>query len=164
MDKASILVSGATLFKEEKGADKWFIVRSNEDSDWEFPKITVRKAESSVRAILRLLGEKGGLTTKVLEETGRSGGVATVGSKTLPQRHIYYLMILKGESKEAMNFPEFLWLDYSKCARKLSSKREKQMLKKAREELKNWKKLHPKRKRMEEEAEEKEREREAAEE
>jgi len=154
MDKNSILVSSATLFKEVGSKDKWFVVKVNEDNGWEFPKITVRKAESSVRAILRLLGEKGGLSTKVLEETGRSGGVTTVGNKTLPQRHIYYLIILKGLTEEAMSFPEHAWLDYAKCVRKLSSKREKQMLKKAREELKKWKKEHPKRKRMQEEEEE----------
>lgn len=151
MDKNRILISSGTLFKEVRGKLRWFIVKTNEDNGWEFPKVTVRKAESSVRAILRLLGEKGGLSTKVLEETGRSGGVTTVGNKTLPQRHIYYLMILKGLTEEAMTFPEHAWLEYAKCARKLSSKREKQMLKKARNEYKKWKKEHPKSKRGEEE-------------
>ena len=86
------------------------------------------------------MGEKGLMTTRVLEEVGRAGGVTNLNGRTLPQRHIYYLMILKSLSKDAAGFGEFLWLDYSKAARKISSKREKLMLKQARSVYKEWKK------------------------
>ncbi|OGM10541.1 hypothetical protein A2159_03490 [Candidatus Woesebacteria bacterium RBG_13_34_9] len=131
LDKNTVLVAIACLYKEVKGKGRWFLIKQGEDGDWEFPKVLVRKGESSVRAILRLMAEKGTMTTKVLEEAGRAGGVATIGSKTLPQRNIYYLMVYKSGAKEAIGFSEYHWLEYSKAVKKLISKRDKQMLKAA---------------------------------
>jgi len=140
MDKNLVLISGAVLFKEARGKRRWFIVKQGDEDKWEIAKVFVRKGESSVRAAIRMMGEQGGMSTKVLEEAGRSGGVTTINSKTLPQRHLYYLMILQSGVKEAIGFANYQWLEYTKAIRKLSSKRERAMLRQARQELNKWKK------------------------
>lgn len=145
MDKNTVLVSGAIVFKEQHGKSRWFIVKQNDEEEWELPKVMVRKGESSVRAALRMMGEKGGMTTRVIEEAGRAGGVITLNNKTLPQRHLYYLMLLKSGSKEAIGFGNYLWLEYANAVRKLTSKRERTMLKAAKEIWGAWKKEHQKR-------------------
>jgi hypothetical protein len=89
---------------------------------------------------LRMMGEQGGMGTQILEEAGRAGGVATVNEKTVPRRYIYYLMVQKSGSKEVLGFDEHLWLEYAKAVRKLSSKRERAMLRQARQELRKWEK------------------------
>lgn len=141
-----MLIAGAVVFREQQGKSRWFIVKQNDEGIWEIPKVMVRKGESSVRAALRMMGEKGGMTTRVLEEAGRAGGVATVNKKTLPQRYLYYLMILKSKAPEAIGFGDELWLEYAKAVRKLSSKRERAMLRSARQILKDWKKNRQRRK------------------
>ena len=148
MDKNLVLISGSILYKEESGKIQFFLVKEQEDGGWEFPKVVVRKGESSVRAALRIMGEKGGMTTKVLEEAGRAGGVTTSGGNTFPQRHLYYLMVLKSKSEEEIGFSETLWLDYSATMKKLYSKREKTMLKAAWGILKEIKKRRKKRKKL----------------
>ncbi|MCH7641557.1 NUDIX domain-containing protein [Patescibacteria group bacterium] len=140
MDTNLVLVSGAVVFKEGRGKRRWFIVMQGEEDGWEIPKVFVRKGESSVRAALRMMGEQGGMTTQVLEEAGRAGGVTTVNEKILPQRHLYYLMVLLSETSEAIGFDKFQWLEYAKAVRALSSKRERVMLRQARKELRKWKK------------------------
>ena len=146
MDKNTILISAIVLFKEVQGKTSWFILNESEDAGWEFPKVIVRKGESSVRAAIRITGEKGGMTTKVLEEVGRVNSVKITDKKTIPQRLIYYIMVLKASSKEAFGFGESLWLEYSKAGSKLTSKKDKAMLKSASDYLKKWKKDHPGRK------------------
>ena len=140
MDKNLVLVSGAVVFKEGRGKRRWFIVKQSDSEDWEIPKVFVRKGESSVRASIRMMGEQGGMTAQVLEEAGRSGGVTTINAKVLPQRHLYYLMILLSGAKEAIGFDKYMWLPYADAVRKLSSKRERMILKQARKVLGKWKK------------------------
>lgn len=134
INKNLVLVAGACIFKEARGQTRWFIVKQNGEDVWEVPKVLVRKGESSVRGVLRLMGEKANMTTRVLEEIGRFGGVTTVNGKKLPQRHIYYLMLAKAAS-EAIGFSESAWVENSKMIKMLSSKREKAVLKAAKEEL-----------------------------
>jgi len=141
-NKNTVLISGACLFRETRGKRRWFIVKQGEEEGWEIPKIIVRKGESSVRAVLRMIGEKGGISAKVLEEAGRAGGTATINGRVLPQRHIYYLMLTKLTPGEAIGFTQHQWLEYSKASKKLASKRERQILKSANEVLKKWKKEH----------------------
>ncbi len=143
MDKNLVLVSGSIVFRNDSGKEKFFLIKNSENGDWEFPKILVRKGESSVRASLRNMGEKGAMTTNVLEEAGRAGGVTTTGGKTYPQRHLYYLMILKSKAEEEIGFGQTTWLEYSAALRKLTTKREKSMLKAA---WKIWKNLKKKKK------------------
>jgi len=140
MDKNFVLVSGAVVFKVVRGKNRWFITKQGEDGEWELPKVVVRKGESSVRAALRMIGEKGLMSTKVLEEVGRAGGITTINGKTLPQRYLYYLMILQSASEEPIGFSDHLWAEYAKVVRKLSSKRERAMLRQARKTYRTWKK------------------------
>lgn len=135
-----VLAAGAIVFKEGRGKSYWLITKQAENDEWEIPKVVVRKGESSVRAAMRMMGEKGGMTTQVLEEAGRAGGVTTINGKTLPQRYLYYLMLLKEPSGEAIGFAAHKWLEYAKAVRKLSSKREQTMLRQARKEYRIWKK------------------------
>jgi hypothetical protein len=148
VNKNMVLVSGACIFKEARGNIKWFIVKQNGEDDWEIPKVLVRKGESSVRGALRMMGEKGNMTTRVLEEAGRYGGVTTVNGKKLPQRYIYYLMLSRASSGEAIGFSENVWLDFGKAVKKLYSKREKSVLKLANRELSRIKKKGMKNKRI----------------
>lgn len=142
IDKNIVLVSAAVVFRNQKNKNKlkWFLTKQGADGEWEIPKVIVRKGESSVRAALRMTGEKGSMTTQVLEEVGRAGGVTTINGKILPQRYIYYLMILRSASNEPMGFTQHLWLEYAKAVRKLPSKRERAMLKQARKVFRRWKK------------------------
>lgn len=130
-----ILVGAAVVFKKVKNKPVWFLVRQKEESDWELPKTTARRGESSVRSVIRMMGEQAAMNVKVLEEVGRSGGAALVAGNTIPQRTIYYLMICK-DAKEVLAFVESDWLDYSKAVRKLKSKKDLNMLKGARDLLK----------------------------
>ena len=142
MNKDLILISGAILFKEHRGKRLWFLVKE-EDGAWEIPKVVARKTESTARAALRMMGEQGGMGAQVLEEAGRAGGVTTINGKILPQRYIYYLLMQISEG-EVLGFEEYTWLEYAKAVRKLSSKRERLMIKQARKELRKWKKQQQK--------------------
>lgn len=143
--KNLVLVAGICVYKDVRGVDKWFLVKQQDGEDWELPKILVRKGESSVRAALRLMGEKGGMSTRVLEEAYRAGSNTNVGGKTLPQRLIFYLMFAKSAPTESIGFVDYDWQEYSNAIKKLTTKREKVALKAAVTELKKWRKLHPKR-------------------
>ena len=145
LDKNTVLVSAACVYRDVKGKPRWFFIKQTEVDGWEIPKVLVRKGESSVRAVLRLMGEKGGMSTRVLEEAGRAGGVTTINGRSLPQRHIYYLMMAKSLANETIGFSECLWLEYPKAIKKVNSKRDKTMLKAAKETLEKWKKENQKR-------------------
>ena len=123
INKNLVLVAGACIFKEKKGVLKWFLVKQNDEDKWEIPKVLVRKGESSVRAVLRVMGEKGNMTTRVLEEAERFGGITTVNGKKLPQRHIYYLMLSRTSQGEAIGFSESAWFENSKATKILASKK-----------------------------------------
>lgn len=144
MDKNTVFISVACLFKEYRGRRTWLIAKPKEDSEWELPRIISRKAESSARGAIRMCGEQLGISAQVLEEAGRAGGVTTVNDKTVPQKHLYYLMIVLDMSGEALAFFDTKWLDYAQAVRKLPQKRDRQMLKAAREELVRWKKREEK--------------------
>lgn len=141
IDKNLVLISVAIIFKEQKrGNPKWLIVKEEEEGSWTLPRIIARKTESTARAALRMSGEQLGMSTKVLEEAGRAGGVTTVNDKTAPKRELYYLVRLKAETGEAIGFHKADWFDYAGAVRKLSSKRDRKMIKAARKEYRKWKK------------------------
>ena len=130
------------MFKKSRGKKYWLIAKEteeNEGGEWELPKVTVRKNESSVRASIRNMGEKGGMNARVLEEVGRAGGSTTVNGKSVAQRHIYYLMV-QIAAGEILGFDKTEWLEYGKAVRKLHTKREQQFLRNANKELKKWQK------------------------
>jgi len=136
----SVLVSGAAVFRDYNDKIEWLLVKETAENDWEIPKTIVRKGESSVRAAIRMLGQKGSMTGRVLEEVGRSGGVSTVNGKTVPRRFIYYIMYTKFQSQEAIGYAEVAWLEYKNAVKKLPTKKEQTILKDSFDYFKAWKK------------------------
>ncbi|MBI4153578.1 NUDIX domain-containing protein [Candidatus Woesebacteria bacterium] len=134
-----IVVSGAVVFKEYRRKKLFLVVKQSQEGKWEIPKVTVRRGESSVRASLRMIAEMAGMNARVLEEAGRSTAVATINGKSLPQKTYYYLLIHKAGG-EILGFQDFEWLEYAKAIKKLELKREKDMLKGAKNVLKKWEK------------------------
>jgi len=140
MDKNTILISGAIVFKEGRNKNYWLLTKQKEGDNWELTKSIVRRGESSVRTVIRVMGEKGGMSVRVLEEAGRINGATSVNGRTLTQKYIYYLVIVKSVPKELIGFTDHVWLDYQTTLRKLSTKKEKDVLKKAYAVYKIWKK------------------------
>jgi hypothetical protein len=135
-----VLVSGEVVYKRlRNGKQHWLLIKVSEDSEWEIPKVVVRKGESSVRAAIRYMAESGEINAKVLEEVGRMGGSTLVGGSVVPRRYIFYLMAEKS-SGEPLGFFKIAWQDYGKTLRMLSSKKEKEMLRAANKLLKEWRK------------------------
>jgi ADP-ribose pyrophosphatase YjhB (NUDIX family) len=138
MKENAVLISGAVVFKKLKnGKEQWLLIKQPQDSEWEIPKVAVRKGESSVRAVIRYMAESGGMNARVLEEVGRVGGSITINKKVLPRRLIYYLMIQKS-SGEVLGFEDVMWLNLKKAQKKLSTKKEVEILKQADNVLKEW--------------------------
>ncbi len=136
LTKEKILLIGvAVLFKKSKSKNVWFLVKKKDATDWELPKTNVRRGESSVRSVIRMMGEQGGMDAKVLEEAGRANGASMVNGKPVSNRSLYYLMFMK-ESNEVLGFEDFDWFEYAKAVRKLKNKKELAMLKSARDILK----------------------------
>ncbi len=142
MKNNQISISGGIIFKDSRGKRYFFLIKSKE-GEWEFPKVVVRKGESSVRAIIRSTTEQGGMTTRILEEAGRTNGIATVNGQNVSQKYYYYLMLYRS-SGEIIGFEKFQWAEFGKASRELSLKREKDMLRSGKEVLKEWEKKHKK--------------------
>lgn len=139
-----ILIGGAIVFRDRRGKTQYMLTKQKKEDDWEIPKVTVRKGESSVRAVIRMTGEQAGMTARVLEEAGRSTGTTMVNNKSIPQKYYYYLMINKAGGQDPIGFHETTWLEYAFATKKLILKREKEMLKGAKDVLKEWEKTHNK--------------------
>jgi 8-oxo-dGTP pyrophosphatase MutT (NUDIX family) len=137
-----IIIGGAVIFRENRGRRQFLLVRQKENENWEIPKVTVRRGESSVRAVIRLASEQGGMAVRVLEEAGRFAGSTIVNAKSIPQKFYYYLMLQKGGSSDLIGFDEFKWLDYNDAFKKIGLKREKDILNDAKDVLKEWEKTH----------------------
>jgi 8-oxo-dGTP pyrophosphatase MutT (NUDIX family) len=137
-----ILIGGAIVFKDNRGKRQFLVVKQKEDSDWEIPKVTVRKGESSVRAVIRMTSEQAGMSARVLEEAGRATGTTIINGKSIPQKYYYYLMLQKAGGTEVIGFFDFQWLEYSMALKKIVLKREKEMFKGGRDVLKEWEKTH----------------------
>jgi hypothetical protein len=136
---SQLTVSGAIVFRDYGGKRKFLIVKINEDSQWEIPKITVRRGESSVRATLRLTGEMAGMSTTVLEEAGRSSGTSVVNGQSMPVKYYYYLLVQRSGG-ELLGFARHEWFEFSEALKKLALKKEKEMLKSAKSVLREWEK------------------------
>lgn len=137
-----ILIGGAIIFKDNRKKRQFLLVKTKEDGEWELPKVTVRRGESSVRAVIRLTGEQGGITARVIEEAGRCTGNSVVNGNLVSQKFYYYLMIQKGGSSDLIGFNDFKWLEATDVNKKLESRKEKDMFKSAREILKEWEMTH----------------------
>ena len=139
-----ILIGGAIVFRDNHGKRQYLVVKQKEDGDWEIPKVTVRRGESSVRAVIRMTSEQAGMTARVLEEAGRSSGNAIVNGKSVQQKYYYYLMHQKAGGVDVIGFPESKWVEYGDASKKVVSKKDKEMLKGAKDVLKEWEKTHNK--------------------
>jgi len=137
-----ISISGAIVFRDNRGKRQFLLVKIKDGGDWEVPKVTVRRGESSVRAAIRLTGEQGGISARILEEAGRFVGNTVVNGNATSQKFYYYLMLQKGGSSEMIGFHEFKWMEPADVMKKLVSKKEKEMFKSAREVLKEWEITH----------------------
>lgn len=146
IDKGTILTSGAIVFNDKNKNVVWLVVKQKDDGDWEIPKFIVRRGESSVRTSIRVMGERGGMSLKVLEEAGRIGWVSSAEGKTSQHKCIYYIMRLKTPPKEIFGFPDSVWLDSTKALAKISSKKEKDIFREARNLYKEILKKEKKRK------------------
>lgn len=133
------LIGAAVVFKDQRGKRTFLIVRYGEEDEWEFPKITVRKGESSARSVIRMTGENAGISAKILEEAGRISKEARIDGRLVPEKTYYYLMILMA-GREVMGFSDYKWLEYAKAKQKLTWKREKDILVQTRDVLKQWEK------------------------
>ena len=134
----NISIGGAVVYKEGRGKRFYWIV-ANKDGNWEIPKVTVRRGESSVRATIRMTGEIVGMNARVLEEVGRYSAVVLVNGKATPQKTYYYLLFLKAVG-EIMGFEKYQWMDFKKATKAVELKREKDALKSAEELIKKWEK------------------------
>ena len=134
----NISIGGAVVYKEGRGKRYYWIV-ADKDGNWEIPKVTVRRGESSVRAVIRMTSEIVGMNAKILEEVGRHSAVVLVNGKATPQKIYYYLLFLKAV-EEIMGFEKYQWMDFKKATKALELKREKDALKNAEELIKKWEK------------------------
>lgn len=137
-----ILIGGAIVFKDGRGKRQFLLVKTGDDSDWEIPKVTVRRGESSVRSVIRLTAEQGGISARVLEEAGRLTASTVINGNPITQKYYYYLMLQKGGSSELIGFHSFKWFDAKDIVKKLTTKREKDMFKMSRDVLKEWETKH----------------------
>ncbi len=137
-----ILIGGAIVFRDNRGKRQYLIVKAKEDGGWEIPKVTVRRGESSVRAVIRLTGEQGGITARVLEEAGRYTGNTIVNGNSISQKYYYYLMFQKGGSSELIGFADYKWVEAAEVTKKIESKKEIEMFKSSRDVLKEWETTH----------------------
>ena len=136
-----LLISGGIIFKDYRGRRKFLLVKQKNEEGWEIPKVAGRRGESSVRAVIRMTGEQAGMNATVLEEAGRFSGMVAVNGKSIPQKHLYYILVQKSGG-EIMGFEKFEWLEFEKALKKITSKREKEMLRNTKSVLKEWEKTH----------------------
>lgn len=137
-----IFIGGAVVFKDNRGKRQYLLVKTKIDSNWEIPKVTVRRGESSVRAVIRLTGEQGGITARILEEAGRYSVTTIINGNTIPQKYYYYLMLQKGGPGEMIGFQDYKWMEFPNALKKIDSEKEKEMLKSAKKVLKEWESTH----------------------
>ncbi len=130
------------VFKDNRGKRQYLLVKTKIDSNWEIPKVTVRRGESSVRAVIRLTGEQGGITARILEEAGRYSVTTIINGNTIPQKYYYYLMLQKGGPGEMIGFQDYKWMEFPNALKKIDSEKEKEMLKSAKKVLKEWESTH----------------------
>lgn len=135
-------IGGAVVFRDNKGKRQFLLVKTDEDSSWEIPKVAVRRGESSVRAVIRLTGEQGGITARILEEAGRYTANSIINGNSISHKYYYYLMFQKGGPGEMIGFQDYKWMEFSDALKKMESKKEKEMFKSAKDVLKEWETVH----------------------
>lgn len=139
-----ISIGGAIIFRDSRGKRQFMLVQQKEGDDWEIPKVTVRRGESSVRAAIRMTTEQAGMSARVLEEAGRSNTTTVLNGKSVPQKFYYYIMIQRSGGGEAIGFYKFKWMEYADAIKKDALKKEREMFKATKDYLKEWEKTHNK--------------------
>lgn len=137
-----ILVGCGVIFKEGRGK-KFFLLSKNAEGNWELLKTNVRRGESSVRSIIRYTSEQGNMATRVLDEVGRATSVGTINNRSITYKYIYYLMLFKA-GVEIAGLGEITWFNKEQAIKKLTLKREINMIKTANTMIKNWEKENKK--------------------
>lgn len=135
-----ILIGGIVLFRDYKKKKQYLLVKHKDDGEWELPKVTVRKGESSVRAAIRMTGEQIGVSARVLEEVGRFNGSTVINNKPVTQKFYFYLVMQRAGSGEVMGFNQSLWAEYPIALKKLGLKKEREIFKSSKDILKEWEK------------------------
>lgn len=132
-----MLIGGAVVFRKmPDGRVVWLLVEE-ESGKWEMPKAIVRKGESSVRAVLRVMGEQGGIICRVLEEAGRLEDRVEINGRKASRKMIYYLVLARN-SGEILGFSKSSWLSFSQALKRLSWEKERMILKQAKLEFDKW--------------------------
>jgi 8-oxo-dGTP pyrophosphatase MutT (NUDIX family) len=137
-----VSIGGAVVFRDNRGKRQYLLVKTKEDGGWEIPKVTVRRGESSVRSVIRLTAEQGGISARILEEAGRYTASVVINGIPISQKYYYYLMFQKSGPSELIGFQAYKWLEPSDVLKKLDSKKEKEMFKSGRDVLKEWETTH----------------------
>lgn len=137
-----ILVGSAVIFKEGRGK-KFFLLSKNAEGNWELLKTNVRRGESSVRSVIRYTTEQGNMATRVLDEVGRATGAGTLNNRSITYKYIYYLMLFKAGA-EITGMGEIAWFNKEQAIKKITLKREKDMIKTANIMIKDWEKKNKK--------------------
>lgn len=129
------LITAATVYRKKRGAVEWMVLKPEPKTPGELPKGPVRRGESSVGAILRILREDRGMTVEVMEESGR---LSRAGEKI-----IYYLIeSSNGETPRSKEIQkQEKWGQYSQVAKYLGSDKEKKMLSLAKNVFKELQKV-----------------------
>lgn len=134
-----VLIAGATVYKTRGKKYSWLLIKNPSDGEWQLPKGVVRRAESSVRATIRMLSEMTGLRARVLEEVGRTTSTTAKNKRSATRRTIYYLMQQRGKDSE-ISPSKTLWADLARARTKLKTATERRMLSQARSVLLVWQK------------------------
>jgi hypothetical protein len=137
VNKSTIFVGVALIAKKRTvGGYSWLLVKTNKESDWEFPKSIAHKGESSVRAVIRMTQEQFFMNATVLEEAGRFTGKASPEEKAYDKMTLYYLFIQKSGGSDISGFAEYKWVEEGQVGKKLESKKEKEVFMVAKKMLK----------------------------
>lgn len=103
------------------------MVKFGSKTPGELIKGPVRRGESSVGAILRILREEQGMSVEVLEESGRISS---------SQKVIYYLIEQSAPADKQRITHQEKWGQYSQIVRVLGSEKERKILQQAKDVLK----------------------------
>lgn len=140
--------AGGAVFKEEKGKVLWLIVQPQRDDlkkpiHWRLAKGIIEKNESTEAAALREVEEETGVKTEVMAKIGKTTYFYNFKGQKIFKIIIFFLMQFQtdtGNEIDGVEIKERLWLPYAEAYEKLTFDSEKEILKKAKELLKEKKK------------------------
>ena len=138
------LITGATAYRVEKAKTEWFVVKADKDSDWELPKSSVRRGESSVSALIRAMQEEIGIKGRVIEEAGRTSLSKIADGEAVNEKLLFYVVKISGAEDEKSRYSLVRWAQYGQAKKLLSLVREQKMLEQAQEVLKQCRKENKK--------------------